>query len=191
MRRLAFNLVLLLAAFAALATAGLAIDTATAHTDEPHVDKPAAEGADHQPIDVRLVYPKMDSTKGMRLFIRKGCVACHAVNGVGGHDASPLDAHTMEPEMSPFELAAKMWAMASYMISAQEEALGYQILFSGEELAHIVAFLHDDKQQHALSEDSIPPNIRKMMDHEHKAPGGGIEEHAPEIGHGHDKSHND
>jgi cytochrome c len=131
-----------------------------------------------------LVMPEMNSKRGMTLFVEKGCVACHAANGVGGHDATPLDAHGMAPEMNPFEFAAKMWRMAPFMIEAQEEALGEQILFTGDELADIIAFIHDDAQQHHLTEKMLSPRIRKMMKHHH-GDEMGEHEHMKETGHDH------
>ncbi len=129
--------------------------------------------------------PSMNPMRGRQLFVDKGCVACHAINGVGGHDATNLDAHTMQPMMNPFEFAAKMWTMAPAMIAAQEEALGGQILFTGDELADIVAFVHNDEAQHGFGETDLTPTARRMMNHQHGTPGGGVEAHAEEIGHGH------
>ncbi len=131
--------------------------------------------------------PSMNPTRGRRLFVSKGCVACHAINGVGGHDATNLDAHTMQPMMNPFEFAAKMWAMAPAMIYAQEEALGEQILFTGDELADIIAFVHNDEAQHGFGEADLTAEARKMMHHDHGAPGGGPKAHAEELGHSHMK----
>ncbi len=131
--------------------------------------------------------PSMNPTRGRRLFVSKGCVACHAINGVGGHDAANLDAHTMQPMMNPFEFAAKMWAMAPAMIYAQEEALGEQILFTGDELADIIAFVHNDEAQHGFGEADLTAEARKMMHHDHGAPGGGPKAHAEELGHSHMK----
>jgi mono/diheme cytochrome c family protein len=132
-----------------------------------------------------LMMPQMDPARGRKLFASKGCVACHAINGVGGHDATPLDAHTMDRVMNPFDFAAKMWRMAPAMIYAQEEALGEQILFTGEELADIIAFVHNDEAQHGFGETDLTAEARKMMHHEHGAPGGGPKAHAEELGHGH------
>ncbi len=136
---------------------------------------------------LKLRMPSMNPTRGRTLFVSKGCVACHAINGVGGHDATNLDAHTMEAMMNPFEFAAKMWTMAPAMIYAQEEALGEQILFTGDELADIVAFVHNDEAQHDFGEADLTPEARKMMHHEHGAPGGGPKAHAEELGHSHMK----
>ncbi len=139
----------------------------------------------------RLMMPQMDPVRGRKLFASKGCVACHAINGVGGHDATPLDAHTMDRVMNPFDFAAKMWRMAPAMIYAQEEALGEQILFTGDELADIIAFIHHDEEQHRFSEADITPEVRKMMDHSHGEPGGGAEMHKEELGHRHGEGKKD
>lgn len=109
----------------------------------------------HEGNVTELAIPEMNAERGRELFATKGCASCHSVNGFGGTDASPLDATGMEAQMNPFELAAKMWAMAPYMIAAQEDELGAQILFSGQELADIVAFLHDDSEQHKFNEEYL------------------------------------
>lgn len=132
----------------------------------------------------RLVLPIMNPMRGKTLFVEKLCVACHAINGVGGHDAPALDAHDMTGLMNPFDFAAKMWNHAPGMIAAQEGALGEQIYFTGEELADIIAFVHDDETQHTFTEQDITPNVRAMMHHEHGgAPAPAA--HAREIGHEH------
>ena len=137
----------------------------------------SASADDHMPMESRLGELDMDSASGRLLFAEKGCVACHSVNGIGGEDAAPLDASAMEENMNPFELAAKMWAMAPYMIEAQEEEMGGQILFTGEELGDIVAFLHDDAEQLKFTEESLPENILEMLEEGHE--------------HGHESMHND
>lgn len=141
--------------------------------------RPAADG--HSP---RLVMPLMDPARGKKLFVGKGCVACHAINGVGGHDAPAMDAHTMDNPMNPFDFAAKMWNHAPAMIAAQEGALGGQVYLTGDDLAHIIAFIHNDQAQHGFSDADMTPEARKMMDHEHHGELG-PESHAEEIGHQH------
>jgi mono/diheme cytochrome c family protein len=137
--------------------------------------------AETQHTGPRLAMPMMNPARGRKLFVAKGCFACHAVNGVGGHDATNLDAHSTDHVVNPFEFAAKMWAMAPTMIAAQEEAMGEQILFTGQELADIIAFVHDDDEQHQFSIKDIPEKMRSMMHHTHgKAPA-----HQKEIGHDH------
>ena len=132
----------------------------------------------------RLVIPIMNVERGKKLFVSKGCVACHAVNGVGGHDAPAMDDHTRLGLISPFDFVAKMWNHAPGMLAAQEQAFGEQITFIGEEIADIIAFVHDDDAQHSFSENDLTAKAKKMMHHEHsgkKAP----DAHAKEIGHGH------
>jgi len=130
----------------------------------------------------RLVMPIMSATRGKDLFVSKGCVACHAINGVGGHDAPAMDAHEMQEFMNPFDFAAKMWNHAEAMIAAQEGALGGQIFFTGEELADIIAFIHDDGSQHAFTENDLTDGARKMMAHDHGAMPS-PKAHAEEVGH--------
>jgi len=111
--------------------------------------------------------PEMNSAKGRKLFVTKGCVACHSINGIGGHDAAKLDAGTMQPMMNPFDFAAKMWLMAPAMIAAQEEELGEQITFTGDELSDIIAFVHDPEEQKKFTEDDLTPEARHMMGQHH------------------------
>lgn len=132
----------------------------------------------------QLVIPMMSPERGKRLFVDKGCVACHAINGVGGHDAPAMDAHRSMGLVNPFDFAAKMWNHAPAMIAAQQEALGEQIYFTGDELADIIAFLHNDEAQHGFSEADLTSKAREMMHHEH---GGKAahDAHAAEVGHKH------
>lgn len=111
-----------------------------------------------------LVVPEMDPVEGRRLFASKGCVVCHSINGVGGTDAPNLDASTMAMPMDPFSFAAKMWQGAPAMIAMQETELGAQIQFTGQELADIIAFVHDPAEQKSFSEADIPENIKEHME---------------------------
>lgn len=165
--------------FPILLSAAMLFTAAPSFADHVKSSAPVAGGH-----GVRLVMPLMNPQRGKKQFVAKGCVACHAINGVGGHDAPPMDAHKMSNLMNPFDFAAKMWNHAPAMIAAQEEAFGEQIYFTGEELADMIAFIHDDEAQHTFSEKDMTPRARKMMQHEHggkPAP----EKHAPEIGHQH------
>jgi cytochrome c len=163
---------------AALTVAILAVGSASPVPAE-HVSSSEPMAAEHGP---RLVMPIMNAERGKKLFVDKGCVACHAVNGVGGHDAPSMDAHKMNGLMNPFDFAAKMWNHAPGMIAAQEGAFGDQVLFTGDELADIIAFVHDDRTQHTFNERDLTAQARKMMDHEHGAMPA-PKAHAKEVGH--------
>lgn len=110
-----------------------------------------------------LILPAMDAVQGRRLFASKGCVVCHSINGVGGTDAAMLDAEFMDNPMNPFEFAARMWRGAGAMVAMQQNELGGQIELNGEELAAIIAFVHDAKEQAKFSEADIPAEIKAMM----------------------------
>ena len=175
----------------------LAVDAVANHKtttgDAPSQASDTMQGEMVFPGAQGLMMPQMDPARGRELFASKGCVTCHSIHGVGGEDATPLDAHTMQPMMNPFEFAAKMWRMAPAMIAAQEEVLGEQIEFTGDELADIIAFVHHDAEQHKFSEADIPPEIMPMMHHQHSEAGGGAAAHAEELGHKHEagEEHND
>ena len=154
-----------------------AVPVATALAE--HVPAAAPLTNAHGP---RLVIPIMNPIRGRTLFVSKGCIACHAINGVGGHDAPNMDAHTMNGLINPFDFAAKMWNHAPGMIAAQEGAFGGQVYFTGADLADIIAFVHHDAAQHDFTEKDLTAKARKLMQHDH---GGdtGPKAHAEELGH--------
>jgi len=111
----------------------------------------------------KLVVPLANAEEGMRLFVGKGCVVCHAVNGIGGKAAPALDATSDEPYFDVFDFVARMWRGAPTMILLQEMELGYQIELNGEELAHLAAFASAPEVQSRFSEKDIPEVIRDWM----------------------------
>lgn len=113
--------------------------------------------------DIGLVLPPMDSVRGRQLFLDKGCVACHVVNGVGGEIGPSLNAADMPSPMNAFEFSARMWRGAPAMAEMQSEMLGEAISLSGQDLADLVAFAHDETAQKELKTADIPPEIRKLM----------------------------
>ena len=113
-----------------------------------------------------LMIPPMNPAKGRLLFASKGCVVCHSINGVGGEDAPMLNAEFMDTPMNPFEFAARMWRGAGAMVALQEDELGGQIDLTGEELADIIAFVHDAAEQTRFSMSDVPEEIEEMMHHE-------------------------
>ncbi len=120
--------------------------------------------ADNAPAPTSLLLPKSDSRRGRELYATKGCVACHAINGVGGQNGAPLDAATMDPAMNPFEFFARMWLGMKPMIAMQEEMMGQQVELTAVELGDIVAFIHDAEMQKTFSEGEIPDKIEDLMD---------------------------
>jgi len=112
-----------------------------------------------------LILPEMNAVEGRKLFAAKGCVVCHSINDVGGVDAPMLDAEFMDTPMNPFDFAARMWRGAEAMVELQRDELGDVIELNGEELAAIIAFVHDADEQAKFSEEDIPEEIEAMMGH--------------------------
>lgn len=114
-----------------------------------------------------LLLPMMNSERGRKLFASKGCVVCHAINGVGGdHSVDLAELHSERP-MDAFGFAAGMWRGAEAMIAQQKYELGEQIELNGQELADITAFVHDPWEQKKFSKRDIPHRILDMMTNAH------------------------
>jgi mono/diheme cytochrome c family protein len=105
----------------------------------------------------------MDSGRGRVLFLEKGCVACHAVNGVGGDVGPTLDAADLPEPMNVFEFAARMWRGAAAMTAMQEAQFGEVVALDGQELADIIAFAHDETEQSKLTAEQIPERYRDAL----------------------------
>ena len=114
-------------------------------------------------MDIGLVVPTMDSERGAETFMEKGCIVCHAVNGVGGEIGPAFDAAEMPQPMNAFEFAARMWRGAPAMAQMQEDLMGEMIALNGQELADIVAFVHDGETQAEVSSSDIPEEYRVLI----------------------------
>ncbi|WP_240611639.1 c-type cytochrome [Roseovarius nitratireducens] len=112
---------------------------------------------------VGLVLPSMSSHRGREVFLEKGCVVCHSVNGIGGDVGPSFNAADMPSPMNAFEFAARMWRGAPAMVLMQEEQMGDFINLTGEELADLVAFVHDAEEQEELIIDQVPNRFREMI----------------------------
>ncbi len=121
----------------------------------------AALGPERDPA-LRLVFPLVDAQRGRTLFVTKGCVICHAVNGIGGQAAPPLDAGD-DATVEPLAFAARMWRGAGAMIDFQATEFGYQIDLTGDEIGHIAAFAADGTEQRQFTLDEIPDLIQELM----------------------------
>ena len=108
-------------------------------------------------------WPAGDPQAGKALFVDKGCVLCHSVNGVGGRAALPLDAPPDGRKVDPMVFAAAMWQGAYAMLSLQLTELGYQIGMTGAELRDLAAFASDLKTQADVSFDDIPMGLRPWI----------------------------
>lgn len=139
---------------------------AAANHGDMRMTKPMP-GAREMLIGPGLMMPEMNPARGRKLFASKGCVVCHSVNEVGGQDARALDAATMDLPMGPFEFSARMWRGAEPMIALQRKELGTQIEFTGQELADMIAFIHDAEEQKKFSVSDIPHQIKDMMSKAH------------------------
>lgn len=139
-------------------------------------------------MNTGLMMPRMDAARGRVLFAEKGCVVCHSVNGVGGEDAQMLDAEFMDTPMNPFEFAARMWRGAEAMVILQRETLGEVIDLSGQELADIIAFVHDPAEQAKFTRGELSPEIAELLDHSHAGDDAHADETKAEEDAGHDNS---
>ncbi|MEQ9347862.1 MAG: c-type cytochrome [Thalassospira sp.] len=111
-----------------------------------------------------ITLPKMDADAGKSLFADRGCVVCHSINNVGGDTGPSLDASNLNQSRDPFEFFARMWRGAEPMLHLQQADLGYQIDFSGQDLADIFAFVQDGTMQEGFTEADLPDHIREIID---------------------------
>ncbi len=156
-----FNKTSLLGAGMALVyTSGAAFAVGEGHHASKVSDRMSTSGF---VLENGLAIPGFDAELGRELFGSKGCIVCHSINGVGGEDAAEFSAEWMETPMNAFDFAANMWRGASAMIMMQEDELGEQIELSGEELAAIIAFVHDADEQAKFSQADIPAEIIALM----------------------------
>ena len=111
----------------------------------------------------QLVLTSADAVRGRALFVSKGCVACHAINEIGGTSGPPLDVEFAPGEVDPLDFVARMWRGAEAMVFMQQSLFGVQLDFTGEELADIIAFVHDPGEQRKFSEADVPPALRRLI----------------------------
>ena len=103
-----------------------------------------------------VVLPMVDAERGRRLFVTKGCVLCHAVNGAGGIAAPALDADGRSEQLDLMNFVVRMWDGADAMIELQALELGYQIELTGEEIGDLAAFAASPEAQRRFTMQSIP-----------------------------------
>ena len=110
-----------------------------------------------------VVLPMVNADHGRRLFVAKGCVLCHAVNGAGGIAAPALDAEGNSEQLDLMNFVVRMWNGAQAMIELQALELGYQIELSGEEIGHLAAFAASPEAQRDFSLSDIPDTMKSWV----------------------------
>lgn len=142
--------VFFVAAVAALATSCTAEDTSAGEAVASIASNDAAAPVVHS----------SDAEIGRTLFVEKGCVICHSVNGVGGKAAAALDAVSPSATNDPLEFAARMWRGAPAMVELQSLELGYVIWLTSADIANLAAFASDLPAQKELTIDDLPQQTR-------------------------------
>ena len=134
---------------------------APAMVEEPSYEPDArAMALSNPPAPVLAAVPEMNPRRGRILFIAKGCVICHRVNGVGGMAAPDLSAAGRADEVNPLEFSARMWRGAPAMAALQTIELGYVIDLDAQDIADIAAFVASPDEQKLLTEDSVSVEMR-------------------------------
>jgi mono/diheme cytochrome c family protein len=104
-----------------------------------------------------------DAATGRDLFVQKGCVLCHSINGVGGKAAPVLDVADDFVKPDPLDFAARMWRGAPAMVEFQSLELGYVIDLTGQDIAHLAAFAASREEQKKLLDSAIPEPMRNSL----------------------------
>jgi hypothetical protein len=122
----------------------------------------AKTGGDPSPTRVASHFIGI-ADEGRVTFVKKGCVICHSVNGVGGKAAPTLDVEIGAQPIDPLDFAARMWAGAPAMIELQSIELGYTVSLTAQEIANLAAFAGDRAAQRLLKADDIPEPMRDSL----------------------------
>jgi mono/diheme cytochrome c family protein len=126
-------------------------------TVAPVTPSAAAKNKGAEPAaSAMIVVPNVESQRGRRLFVVKGCVLCHSVKGVGGKAAPALDAMVAGAPVDLLDFAARMWRGAAAMQALQSLELGYLIELSGKDIGDLAAFSLDTAAQVGFSLDEVP-----------------------------------
>ncbi len=104
-----------------------------------------------------------DPAIGRALFVQKGCVLCHSINGVGGKAGPMLDAADDYVKADALEFAARIWRGAPAMVEFQSLELGYVIDLTGPDFANLAAFAASREEQKKLEEAAIPEPMRNSL----------------------------
>jgi len=81
-----------------------------------------------------------DPSKGAQLFVSKGCVKCHAVQGKG--EKTGPDLGIIGPDSTQLELATEIWNHTPSMITSMEHEGIARPALTGQEFTEITAYLY-------------------------------------------------
>ncbi|HET7344026.1 MAG TPA: cytochrome c [Methylomirabilota bacterium] len=84
--------------------------------------------------------PTLNAVSGARLFQSKGCAACHAINGAGGHLGPDLGRGAPPPSL--YDLAAAMWNHMPGMAARIRATRGDKPYLTGDEMSDVTAYLY-------------------------------------------------
>lgn len=144
--------------------AGFALGAALVSSSAAAAEEPEAEVDSDAVIEPRtVILPMVDAERGRQLFVSKGCVLCHAVNGVGGIAAPALDADGGKEQLDLMGFVVRMWDGAQAMIELQAMELGYQIELTGEEIGDLAAFAASPEAQRRFTTQAIPDPMQSWI----------------------------
>jgi len=112
---------------------------------------------------LELAARTFDAARGRELFVIKGCVVCHSVNGVGGKAAPALDVEIGVSSIDPLDFSARMWRGAPAMVELQSVELGYPIDLTGDDIGDLAAFASDRAEQRLLTLETVPEPMRDSL----------------------------
>ena len=148
----------------ALAIAFLALSPRTVVVAADGISTPETRGTSGK-FASGIYLPAMNPARGRTLFVGKGCVVCHSVNGVGGDEGRPLDAPAGRQLVNPFSFSARMWRGAEMMIAVQQDVFGEQIYLTGQELFDIIGFAYSRAEQSLFGEADVPHDVLELIEH--------------------------
>jgi mono/diheme cytochrome c family protein len=132
-------------------------------SEEPFAPTAADVAISEPPAPIAAETIEMNSRRGRILFIAKGCVICHQVNGVGGKAAPDLSTTAAGVAINPLDFSARMWRGASAMTALQAAELGYVIDLDAEDIADLAAFAGGADEQGLLTLDQVGVEMRKWF----------------------------
>ncbi|HXG52640.1 MAG TPA: c-type cytochrome [candidate division Zixibacteria bacterium] len=102
----------------------------------------ALAGAFAKPLHAEVASPVLPGNplEGSRLFAEKGCLRCHAINGVGGVGGPDLGQGILKRSL--LDIAGVMWNHSPGMAHLLAERRAARPLFKPPEMASLLSFLY-------------------------------------------------